>query len=130
MPSEFVRAAARQKQEDRRGGIQGERGWRLDTAIAIDDRVANEFDAQLRYALGIPVLFEREDTQEQVIIAGHLVNSTFTGSPNLRRNVLDDFWIPRVEPVGMRADCLFDCMRETAVESGEIHANDQVRLAV
>ena len=98
--------------------------------IPVHDGMADELHAQLRHALRIPFLLEREDAQDQVVVARHLVGAALARGPDLGRDVLDDLGVPVVEPVGVRASVLPDGMGKAAVEPGEIHADDRVGLAL
>ena len=89
--------------------------------------MADKFHAQLRHALGIPILLERENAQKQVVIARQLVCAARTRRPDLRRNELDDFRIPFREWIV--ADVFLDRLAEAQVEPAVIHADDHVRLA-
>ena len=91
-------------------------------------RVTDEFHAQRRHALGIPILLEREDAQQQIIILRQLVRAAGTRRPDLRRDELDDFRVPLGE--GVFADVFFDRLTETQVEPAVIHADDHIRLAL
>ena len=90
--------------------------------------MADKFHAQRRHALGIPILLERENAQEQIVIARQLVRATRTRRPDLRRDELDDFRIP----FGKRifADVFFDGLTKAQIESAEINADDHVRFAL
>ena len=91
--------------------------------------MADELHSQLRHALRIPGLLEREDAQDQVVVARHLVGAALARRPDLRRDVLDQLGIPVMEPVCVRASVLPDGTGKAAVEAREIHADDRVGLA-
>src|ERR1035437_8977641 len=80
----------------------------------VNHRVSDKFHAQLRHALRIPSLLERENAQEQIIIARQLVGAARTRCPDLRRDELDDFRIPRGKRIF--ADISFDRLAEAQVE--------------
>src|SRR5438105_2500086 len=83
---------------------------------------------QPRRAPGIPFFFERENAQEQVIIARELISATRSRSPDLRRNILNGLRLPVVEPALVRGSvCLYRVSKAT-IEPGEIHADDCIRL--
>ena len=54
----------------------------------------DKFHPQLRRALCIPVLFKREDAQEQIVIRRQQIRAARTRRPDLRRDELHDFGIP------------------------------------
>ncbi len=90
--------------------------------------MADEFHCELRHSLRVPLFFEGENRQEQIIIASHLAGTAFARSPDLGRNVLNDFRVPALEPAATRPDMLFHRVSKTTVEAGKIHADDSVRL--
>src|SRR5271154_4090676 len=87
----------------------------------------DKFHAQLRHALRIPILLERENAQEQIVIRRQQVRAARTRRPNLRRDELDDLRIPFRERIV--ADVFLDRVAEAQVEPAVIHADDDVRLA-
>src|SRR5436190_10877374 len=105
MPPHLVQATPRQQQykwvEGRGPSVDGlarARSWRLSTldfrrstqCEPLNDRMSHEFDAQLRHPRGIPILFERDDAEQQVHVPGELVNATGSRGPRLGRDILDN----------------------------------------
>src|SRR5277367_5452578 len=87
----------------------------------------DKFHAQLRHALRIPILLERENAQEQIVIRRQQIRAARTRRPDLRRDELDDLRIPFRERIV--ADVFLDRVPEAQVEAAVIHADDDVRFA-
>src|ERR1044071_2457656 len=98
--------------------------------IAVNQRVAHEFNGYLRHAPGIPIFFERNNTQQQIQILRQPVSTSLPRRPDLRRNVLNEPGLPIMKPVRMGASESLDCMSQSAVKTGEIDTDDCVRLAL
>ena len=89
--AEFADAAAGKKEE---GGVGGWSGSGVFGGEPIDERMADEFDFEVRFARVVPCLFERKDGEHEVDIAGDLVDARFVPGPDLRGDVIDDFGVP------------------------------------
>src|ERR1035437_276165 len=131
MTAQLVRSAAWQEQHYRRSLVPSSHArLPLFLSVSFCDGIADKLHAQLRHALRIPGLLEREDAQDQVVVTRHLVSAALARCPHLRRNVLDNRGLPVVEPVGARVCVLLDGMGKAAIEAGEINTDDGVRLAL
>jgi len=122
-------AATRQKQNRWRCLF---RLWTLDSGLwtSIYHGMTDKFHAQLRHAPGIPVFFKRENAQEQIVIRREQIRPARPRRPDLRRDELDDFRIPRRGRRSIFADVLFDGVAEAQIEPAVIHADDGVRFAL
>src|SRR5262249_8178849 len=115
MMRQFGPAAARQQQQVPRRFVRAYDS-RLRTAIPVDERVPDKFDAELRRARGIPGRFEWQNAKQQIVILGHLVGPALPRSPDLRGDILNQLWVPIVEPVAPETGIAPDGMCEAAVE--------------
>src|SRR5882672_3723357 len=92
--------------------------------------MSDKFHGQLRGPLPIPRFLERENTEQQIIVPGHLIRATGARGPDLRGDELNEFWIPRNKLRTMFADVAFHDVSELQVEIAKIHADDCVRLVL
>src|SRR5215211_3637300 len=84
----------------------------------------DEMRFEVRHTLRVPCGFKRENREEQIVSAGHVVDAAFPRGPYLRRNILNNLWRPswhagRDSPHGQG---------EAAVKAGEVHTDQNVRL--
>lgn len=99
--------------------------------IAIDERMADEFDFEVWFAGRVPGFFEWKDCEHEVDVAGDLVDAGFVPSPDLGGDVIDDFWGPifaRFAAGIQRANFLFERFGEAEIEAGVIDEDDVVGL--
>ena len=80
--------------------------------------------------LGIPILFKRENAQEEIIIRREQIRTARPRRPDLRRHELDDFRVPRRGRRSIFAGVFFDGMAEAQIEPAVIHTDDGVRFAL
>src|SRR5438477_358421 len=91
--------------------------------------MADKVDAQFGRVPGVPLLLEWKDAQQQIHVALELAGAGRPRCPDLRRNVLNNPGFPVGKCPPARADISLYGVDEAAIEPGEIHADDQVRLA-
>src|SRR6266481_4207037 len=128
VPGQFAWAAAGEKKKSLRRGRSS--GWTVGLAIAIQNRVSNKNDRESRNAFRVPIFLEWKNAEDQIIVLGDLKRPAFARGPHLRRNILNNQWLPSVKPAGSLTDELPDGVGKAPVETTEVHADNHVRLAV
>src|SRR5437870_3721619 len=88
----------------------------------------DKLDMQIARVLRIPILLERKNAQQQIVISFKQLRAARTRCPYLRRYELNELWIPRRENILVLANVFLDRVAEAKVESAVIHADDHVRL--
>jgi len=114
MRAQLAKTASGEQHHGRLAGRVGQpraRARSRTRAVAVDERMPHPLDAQPRHPLGVPVLLEREEAQQEIEIAGQAIGPARPRGPDLGRDVLHEPGAPVAEhpvpgrqPVADRAD--------------------------
>src|SRR2546430_16540277 len=87
----------------------------------------NKLHRKVWKTICVPVFLKGKNREKQVEVLCHLVSAALARSPNLRRNILNEFRLPIQEWPLVRPDVASHSGAESAIKARKIDADDRVR---